>query len=171
MININSLNKKLKSRKLAKDSKEGFTIIEVVLVLAIAGLIFLIVFLALPQLQSTQRDAQRRSDLGRFMSALETYASNNNGRYPQANDQAVNAFEQGYLTNQGAQFNDPLEDSYNYSFQDPSGVGLTSGTIYYQEGAFCGDQEGTFESDGAGSRNIAAMVPLENGIAYCLDNR
>ena len=34
----------------------GFTIIEVVLVLAIAGLIFLMVFIALPVLQRSQRD-------------------------------------------------------------------------------------------------------------------
>ena len=39
---------------------EGFTIIEVVLVLAIAGLIFLMVFVALPALQRSQRDTQRK---------------------------------------------------------------------------------------------------------------
>lgn len=39
---------------------KGFTIIEVVLVLAIAGLIFLMVFIALPALQRGQRDTQRR---------------------------------------------------------------------------------------------------------------
>ena len=44
-------------------TKKGFTIIEVVLVLAIAGLIFLMVFVALPQLQSSQRDTQRRQDM------------------------------------------------------------------------------------------------------------
>ena len=38
----------------------GFTIIEVVLVLAIAGLIFLMVFVALPALQRSQRDTQRK---------------------------------------------------------------------------------------------------------------
>ncbi len=169
MINIDSINKKLRSRKLDSQKQEGFTIIEVVLVLAIAGLIFLIVFLALPQLQSTQRDSQRRSDLGRFMSALETYASNNNGRYPNDSDlQQMNAFVDGYLTNQGATFNDPLEDDYQFG-NDPTS--LSSGTIYYRTGAYCGDSEGTFATDGAGSRNIAAMVPLENGIAYCIDNR
>ena len=44
---------------------EGFTIIEVVLVLAIAGLIFLMVFLALPALQRSQRDTQRKNDMAR----------------------------------------------------------------------------------------------------------
>lgn len=41
-------------------SKKGFTIIEVVLVLAVAGLIFLMVFIALPALQRSQRDSQRK---------------------------------------------------------------------------------------------------------------
>ena len=63
--------------------EEGFTIIEVVLVLAIAGLIFLIVFLALPQLQRSRRDTQRRSDLGRILAEMENYSTNNDGEYPE----------------------------------------------------------------------------------------
>lgn len=43
-----------------KIQKNGFTIIEVVLVLAVAGLIFLMIFLALPALQRSQRDTQRK---------------------------------------------------------------------------------------------------------------
>ena len=39
-----------------KSNTKGLTIIEVVLVLAIAGLIFLMVFIALPALQRNQRD-------------------------------------------------------------------------------------------------------------------
>lgn len=63
-------------------TKSGFTIIEVVLVLAIAGLIFLMVFLALPALQRSQRDTQRRSDLARFASQVTQYQTNNRGRVP-----------------------------------------------------------------------------------------
>lgn len=60
----------------------GFTIIEVVLVLAIAGLIFLMVFIALPALQRSQRDSQRRTDLGKVTEAIVAYQGNNNGRLP-----------------------------------------------------------------------------------------
>ncbi|MBQ8992509.1 type II secretion system protein [Candidatus Saccharibacteria bacterium] len=63
-------------------SKRGFTIIEVVLVLAIAGLIFLMVFLALPALQRSQKDTQRRNSLGEFRTQIVQYQSNNNGRLP-----------------------------------------------------------------------------------------
>ena len=63
-------------------SKKGFTIIEVVLVLAIAGLIFLMVFIALPALQRGQRNTQRKNDMSRIMSALTEYRSNNSGMAP-----------------------------------------------------------------------------------------
>ena len=55
----------------------GFTIIEVVLVLAIAGLIFLMVFVALPALQRSQRDTQRRNDMSRVDTSLVQYQTNN----------------------------------------------------------------------------------------------
>lgn len=58
------------------NSKKGFTIIEVVLVLAIAGLIFLMVFIALPAMQRSQRDTQRRNDMGRVQTALLQYQTN-----------------------------------------------------------------------------------------------
>lgn len=61
-------------------SKQGFTIIEVVLVLAIAGLIFLMVFIALPALQRSQRNTQRRNDYSMLSTAVTNYASNNGGR-------------------------------------------------------------------------------------------
>ena len=64
--------------------KQGFTIIEVVLVLAIAGLIFLMVFIALPNMQRSQRDTQRRNDYSALSSAITQYTTNNNGRLPKA---------------------------------------------------------------------------------------
>ena len=63
-------------------SKKGFTIIEVVLVLAIAGLIFLMVFIALPNMQRAQRDTQRRNDYSALSSNMTNYITNNNGKLP-----------------------------------------------------------------------------------------
>lgn len=67
-------------------NKKGFTIIEVVLVLAIAGLIFLMVFVALPALQRSQRDTQRRQDYADLASAISNYTTNNNGKLPPASN-------------------------------------------------------------------------------------
>lgn len=60
----------------------GFTIIEVVLVLAIAGLIFLMVFIALPALQRNQRDTARKNDVSNIAAAVTSYSSNNRGAFP-----------------------------------------------------------------------------------------
>lgn len=58
-------------------NEKGFTIIEVVLVLAIAGLIFLMVFIALPALQRSQRDNSRKNDASTVAASINTYRSNN----------------------------------------------------------------------------------------------
>lgn len=69
----------LKQLQKTKDEK-GFTIIEVLIVLAIAGLILLIVFLAVPALQRNSRNTQRKTDVGRIGSAATTVVSNSNGQ-------------------------------------------------------------------------------------------
>ena len=68
--------------KKLNNNKKGFTIIEVVLVLAIAGLIFMMVFIALPALQRSQRDTQRSNDIARVQTALNQYQANNRGAIP-----------------------------------------------------------------------------------------
>lgn len=66
-----------------KQSK-GFTIIEVMIVLAIAGLIILIVLLAVPALQRNSRNAAMKSDVSAIAAGTSEYATNNDGRTPNA---------------------------------------------------------------------------------------
>jgi prepilin-type N-terminal cleavage/methylation domain-containing protein len=61
-------------------SNKGFTIIEVLIVLAIAGLIMLIVFLAVPALQRNQRNTSRKNDSSRVATAASNYVTNSNGQ-------------------------------------------------------------------------------------------
>lgn len=63
-------------------TQKGFTIIEVVLVLAIAALIFLMVFIAFPALQRSQRDSARKNAVGTVLSAVTDYASTHRGSLP-----------------------------------------------------------------------------------------
>jgi type IV pilus assembly protein PilA len=69
---------KLKNRK----SQEGFTIIEVLIVLAIAGLILLIVFLAVPNLQRSSRNTQVRNGVSTVLGYVSDYTTNHNGAAP-----------------------------------------------------------------------------------------
>lgn len=66
----------------SKQQEKGFTIIEVLIVLAIAGLIMLIVFLAVPALQRNSRNAQAKSEASTILGALSEYVNNNNGKLP-----------------------------------------------------------------------------------------
>ena len=70
----------MKSKLNTKD--KGFTIIEVLIVLAIAGLILLIVFLAVPALQRNSRNTQRKNDVSALLGAVNEWSSNNNGALP-----------------------------------------------------------------------------------------
>jgi len=66
----------------SKKQTNGFTIIEVMIVLAIAGLIMLIVFLAVPTLQRTARNTQRKNDAAAALQSVNEYLSNNGGTLP-----------------------------------------------------------------------------------------
>lgn len=70
--------------KLKKSNDKGFTIIEIMIVLAIAGLILLIVFLAVPALQRNSRNTQRNTDIGSLVGAFNEFVNNNNGTVPNA---------------------------------------------------------------------------------------
>ena len=107
--------------------KHAFTIIEVVLVLAIAGLIFLMVFIALPALQRSQRDSQRKQDMARLKDAIERYKSNNSGKLPK-----VSGNKSSFKRNpQSGNYEYTFGPFWNYiaapdprdttSFRDPSG--------------------------------------------------
>lgn len=63
-----------------KKKSEGFTIIEVLIVLAIAGLIMLIVFLAIPALQRNSRNNARNNDGSRISAAVSECLSNRNNQ-------------------------------------------------------------------------------------------
>lgn len=77
---------------LQKHKNSGFTIIEVMIVLAIAGLILAIVFLAVPALQRTSRNTQRKNDVSSLLSAVSNYQDNNAGAFPTVSGQFSTEF-------------------------------------------------------------------------------
>ena len=175
---------------MSKNNKKGFTIIEVVLVLAIAGLIFLMVFIALPALQRSQRNTRRRQDMARILSAFNDYQANNNGKMPKGDE--LNNFVVRYVAMAGTpeavphgndgtclsdQFCDPDGTSYWFADTDPESWNANHSTstfdhrIYYANSATCnGTEEGKY-GEGSGEREIAIMYVLEGGAIYCGDNQ
>lgn len=73
--------KQLQKRNVGQD---GFTIIEVMIVLAIAGLIMVVVFLAVPALQRSSRNNALSTDANNILTAVGNYSSDNGGSLPTA---------------------------------------------------------------------------------------
>lgn len=146
-----------------KEKGKGFTIIEVVLVLAIAGLIFMMVFIALPALQRGQRDTQRRSDVTRVNAQLTSYQSNNRGNIPAINDWD-NSFKKNYMLIDGS-FVDPSGADYTISTVAMPAT-ATFGTIYVSPGNICnGESLST-----SGLRKVAFRMKLEGAGVFCVNN-
>ncbi len=162
-----------------KQTQKGFTIIEVVLVLAIAALIFLIVFLAVPALQRSQRDTQRRSDVGRLQAAASNYAGNHQATIPtvaQMTDTSASGFVSKFMTSTGDKFEDPLKGAYTMT----AGVATTTpsasvtfssdgGKIWYLAGGRC-NTDGTLASGASTTRAFAITTVLESNDLYCTQN-
>jgi prepilin-type N-terminal cleavage/methylation domain-containing protein len=148
-----------------KNKEKGFTIIEVVLVLAIAGLIFLMVFIALPALQRSQRDTQRRSDLARVITQVNSYQSNNRNKSPQ-NQADWDNLMSGYMRAGGDPFEDPNGTAYVFK-AGPVGNTAADGTIYYTQKAICNGEDIT---PNQGANKVAVQYRLEGGGVACDSN-
>lgn len=173
-------------------SKSGFTIIEVVLVLAIAGLIFLMVFVALPALQRSQRDTARRNDMSRVDTSLIQYQTNNqntgngdlpgesrwgalqDGTFPENCNEACR-FIQRYM-NSGTDtntntFKDPDGTYYNIDIAPASEAipALTDMdyTVYIRTGAQCSGETAVASA----ARHFAILYRLEGAGIYCIDDQ
>ncbi|HJM04397.1 MAG TPA: type II secretion system protein [Candidatus Saccharimonadaceae bacterium] len=167
--------------------EKGFTIIEVVLVLAIAGLIFLMVFIALPALQRNQRDTQRRNDMGRLQTAVANYSSANRGSIPTNTVAGWDNFVNTYLTTAGDTFVDPSGANANQGTgvdtyvitPTPagtltggfiaSGASATQNIIYATPGTVCNTSDSA-STTSAGSRKVSFRLALEGGGYYCINN-
>ena len=150
-------------------SKTGFTIIEVVLVLAIAGLIFLMVFVALPALQRSQRDTQRRQDIAGVATAVTQFQANNNGELPSNG----NDFRDAYLKVSGATFKDPDGADYSIVLKPNTNADKYPKSfnheIWLVKTAYCDGEK--FASTNATARNYAILYKLEGAGVYCVDNK
>ncbi len=65
-----------------KRATSGFTLIEVMVVVAIIGLLATVILASLNQAQMRSRDAVRLADIKQVQNALELYADEHNGTYP-----------------------------------------------------------------------------------------
>lgn len=152
--------------------QRGFTIIEVVLVLAIASLIFLMVFLALPALQAGQRDTDRKSDASKVLAALTTYQSNNNG----ANPDITSGVTLPSTTDKFASYLNTLSTNSKKLIISSTATEATpvSGDVLLYTSMKCGTSAsiGKYTVVAGTDKQAAVVVKLESGggAAYCLNS-
>lgn len=160
---------------LKKKKASGFTIIEVIIVLAIAGLIMVIVFIAVPQLQRNQRDNARQNVANRVNAEMETYAGNNQGQYP-FDTAPLATFTTNYFNNIDRR-NPRTGENYVLSFAtgaDPDADDPGPNEIVIYRGADCDGENADGSVTGAAAittRQFALRVQLDRATTYyCVDN-
>jgi len=155
---------------------KGFTIIEVVLVLAIAGLIFLMVFIALPALQAGQRDTARKSDVSNVASAITSYVGTNRGNFPakgETLDAQLGASGEGATKTYSSLSNNIKTVTVNLG-EVVGETKVTDGKITVYTGMVCNSAvangEETITLKKGTARQFATVTKLEggNGSGYCL---
>lgn len=159
-----------------KQTVKGFTIIEVVLVLAIAGLIFLMVFVALPALQSGQRDTARKQDVGNVGTAINNYSSANRGKIPTTQQLSGNAAGTpggGFLSSVSDNVSSVVIFGTQAASASEGPKTAEDGVINVYIGTRCGDVDGSDKEQvnvTAGSARQYTMITLletGGGQAYC----
>ncbi len=145
-------------------TKKGFTIIEVVLVLAIAALIFLMVFIALPALQRNQRDQARKQDVTNVAGAVNSYTGNNRGGFPDS-------------TELSSYVEDISDNTETVQVRTATGAGTFTADdaiVYVTEGSRCdsvgADGSVTLEDGTARQYTVVTRLESGNGSGFCLDS-
>lgn len=153
-----------------KRKASGFTIIEVMIVLAIAGLIMLIVFLAVPALQRNAHNTSIKNDVAGLLGAMNEYTNNNGGAVPAAQATVVSGTtatigtscttagsncataKLGFVTSADIQTTIPASAP-------------AVGNVVIITGATCNGNAPT--TTGATTRNYVAYFQLEGGAIQC----
>ena len=152
---------KLKQRE---QRAEGFTIIEVLIVLAIAGLILLIVFLAVPALQRNAHNTQRKNDVSSILGAMNEYVNNNGGVLPSASCTGnCDTTDGNWLSNAKLGFYTTAKVNFVAATGSvPSSIDTK--TVYILAGYKCGATPAAAPSStNATDRNYVAYYAVETG--------
>ena len=150
--------------KLNKKSNKGFTIIEVLIVLAVAGMVMAIVFLAVPTLQRNSRNSGRRSDIGRIGTAVNDWVANNNGAIFSAGVSNANLTAVNSAVGTLSQYT--ITVGTNFTVATGAQAALGTDVVVIVTGAQCGSNGATVAGT---SRQMAIQYQLEGAtnVATC----
>lgn len=141
-----------------QNNQKGFTIIEVLIVLAIAGLILLIVFLAVPALQRNSRNTQMKNAVSSVLGGINEYASNNNGSLPTA--VTIDAAGVVSITGSGTAASATVQGGYTASVSTTAPITGTTGAMSVALNRKC---NGTALDAATTNRAVAVLYNIETG--------
>jgi prepilin-type N-terminal cleavage/methylation domain-containing protein len=159
---------------MASSRQQGFTIVEIMIVLAVAAVIMLVIFLAVPTLQRNSRNTQRKNDITQLIQALDEYRSNNLGKIPTSAGSFATVFGASTPTLSILNISQvawsytsyPRTSPYYYGVYDPVlNEGVVDGA-YIDNYLKCGTDTFGREAGvptGAGLQNVVALFRLEDG--------
>lgn len=144
-------------------SKNGFTVLEVMFVLAIAGIILMLVLQAIPMLMRNSRNNRRKQDVSVVLEAISHWELNNSGDMP------------SWPTDNFMQYS-----ASKLSYYDTSNLTVTAGdphnTLYYKPGitnvdalevhnyAKCDPATpGGYTNNDSGYNDVVALYAIETG--------
>lgn len=151
----------------------GFTIIETMLVMAVAGFIIIIVLMAIPALQRSSRNNQRKQDVQSILGAISSYKLNNSGSMPVS---ASNFLKYAKLSSYPKTTNyisggigTPNTNGVNIYTESPSVAPKTESNSsldtvdVYNYRKCATNPEGSATNSGAGFGDVVALYAVETG--------
>lgn len=136
---------------------QGFTIVEVMIVLAIAGLIILVVLLAVPALQRNSRNTSIKNDASAVAGAINEFQSSNNGRMPE--DVTCTNGTISVTSTSGTTVNGKTQGNTACSVPTTPAVPTEAGVINVALGRKC-NEAGTGLATGSAGTNARAAAIL-----------
>lgn len=117
-------------------NKKGFTLIEMLVVIALIGILASLAMISFGNSQKQARDAQRRSDLKQYQTLLESYANEAGGFYPARTTQTTMTTLCSDLNSQfepdtSCSFDPKDEDPYVYYYVTDGTAGNDDATRYF----------------------------------------
>ena len=129
-------------RSKASARREGFTLVELLVVIVIIGLLASVVVTNYDKIFPQARRTKVISDLKGIETAIEVFKTSNQGRLPQTLDQLIEKDSNGlaYLKNYDTIPRDPWDHEYFY-IPSPNGMAYELGS-FGADGSQGGDGEG-----------------------------
>lgn len=145
-----------------RKNKQGFTIIEVMIVLAIAGVIMLVVFLAVPALQRNSRNTQRTSDVAHLTGLITEWQASHGGIALSKLNDSTSAAGPNLANENFSIFTKPAAGTNVTAYSSsPAATNTNLDTFFVYTNATCSGS--TAVNAGGGSRSFVVLYFVEPG--------